>query len=151
MNQIKAFYLLSIIAIFFIGYSYSQFNIEPTKPEVIIINNNDAVEEYKSNILKLQLQLEKLDSLLIEALDGLKTIKQKLSISSSKNQILESELNSSQNAYQLINLSLNDRENKLLNSEKSLNELRGKLFSAELEIELTKFELELAEEQLKAK
>ena len=44
MNQKIAFYLLSIIAIFFIGYNYSQFNIEPVKPEIITINNNDEIE-----------------------------------------------------------------------------------------------------------
>ena len=52
MNQKIAFYLLSIIAIFFIGYNYSQFNIEPVKPEIITINNNDEIEEYKSDKLR---------------------------------------------------------------------------------------------------
>ncbi len=65
MNQKIAFYLLSIIAIFFIGYNYSQFNIEPAKPEIITINNNDEVEKHKSSILSLQLQLEELNNQLI--------------------------------------------------------------------------------------
>ena len=43
MNQKIAFYLLSIIAIFFIGHYYSQFNISPVKPEIIIINNDEVV------------------------------------------------------------------------------------------------------------
>ena len=47
MNQKIAFYLLSIIAIFFIGYNYSQFNIEPIKREIITIDNSDEIEQYK--------------------------------------------------------------------------------------------------------
>ena len=57
MNQKIAFYLLSIIAIFFIGYNYSQFNIAPVKPEIITINNNDDIEEYKVDNLNLHQQL----------------------------------------------------------------------------------------------
>ena len=61
MNQRIAFYLLSIIVIFFIGYSYSQFNTKPADPVIITIGNSDEVEQYKSHLLNLQLQLDELD------------------------------------------------------------------------------------------
>ena len=151
MNQKIAFYLLSIIAIFFIGYNYSQFNIEPVKPEIITINNNVEVEEYKSNNLSLQLQLEELNSQLVSSLDELIITRQKLNFSSSKNRALEVKLSSMQDAYTLINLSLDESQSKLLEGEKNLNLLRDALSISELDIELTKFELELAEELLQAK
>ena len=96
MNQKIAFYLLSIIAIFFIGYYYSQFNIEPLKPEIITVNNKDEIEQYESSILSNQLQLEGLNNQLILSLDELKTTSQKLSLSLSKIQVLEGELSSIQ-------------------------------------------------------
>jgi len=151
MNQKIAFYLLSIIAIFFIGYNYSQFNIEPVKPEIISINNNVEVEEYKSNNLSLQLQLEELNNQLVSSLDVLKITRQKLNLSISKNRALEVELSSIQNAYTLINLSLNESKSRLLEGEKNLDQLRDALSISELDMELTKFELELAEELLQAK
>ena len=151
MNQKLAFYLLSIIAIFFIGYNYSQFNIEPVKPEIITINNNVEVEEYKSNNLSLQLQLEELNSQLVSSLDELIITRQKLNFSLSKNRALEVKLSSMQDAYTLINLSLDESQSKLLEGEKNLNLLRDALSISELDIELTKFELELAEELLQAK
>ena len=151
MNQKIAFYLLSIIAIFFIGYNYSQFNIEPVKPEIITINNNVEVEEYKSNNLSLQLQLEELNNQLVSSLDVLKITRQKLNLSISKNRALEVELSSIQNAYTLINLSLNESKSRLLEGEKNLDQLRDALSISELDMELTKFELELAEELLQAK
>jgi hypothetical protein len=80
--------LLSIIAIFFIGYNYSQFNIEPVKPEIITINNSDEIEAYKSDKLSLQLQLEELNNQLILALDELKSTSQKLNLSASKSQVI---------------------------------------------------------------
>ena len=151
MNQKLAFYLLSIIAIFFIGYNYSQFNIEPVKAEIITINNNVEVEEYKANNLSLQLQLEELNSQLVSSLDELIITRQKLNFSSSKNRALEVKLSSMQDAYTLINLSLDESQSKLLEGEKNLNLLRDALSISELDIELTKFELELAEELLQAK
>ena len=151
MNQKIAFYLLSIIAIFFIGYNYSQFNIVPVKPEIITINNNVEVEEYKSNNLSLQLQLEELNNQLVSSLDVLKITRQKLNLSISKNRALEVKLSSMQDAYTLINLSLDESQSKLLEGEKNLNLLRDALSISELDMELTKFELELAEELLQAK
>ena len=117
MNQKIAFYLLSIIAIFFIGYNYSQFNIEPVKPEIIIINNNDEVEKHKSSILSLQLQLEELNNQLILALDELKSTSQKLNLSASKIQVLEGELSSIEGAYNLSVASLKKSNAELLKNK----------------------------------
>jgi chromosome segregation ATPase len=149
MNQKITFYLLSIIAIFFIGYNYSQFNIEPVKPEIITINNNDLVEEYKSINLSLHLQLEELNNQLIFSLDELKTTSQKLNLSLSKIQVLEEQLSSTQNALNLSDLSLKNSSSKLLENEKTLKELKKALSDAELDIELIKFDLGVAEAYLK--
>ena len=43
MNQKAAFYLISIVLVFFIGYSYSQYNSEP--PEPVIINLDNSLNE----------------------------------------------------------------------------------------------------------
>ena len=56
-----------------------------------------------------------------------------------------------QDAYTLINFSLNESQSKLLEGEENLNLLRDALSISELDMELTKFELELAEELLQAK
>ena len=53
MNQTKIFYLLSLIAIFFIGHFYSQFNEMPVKPEIITINNDDEVKKQEAIILSM--------------------------------------------------------------------------------------------------
>ncbi|MDC3361049.1 hypothetical protein OAY84_05410 [Candidatus Thioglobus sp.] len=150
MNQKIAFYLLSIIAIFFIGYHYSNFNIEPVKPEIITINNNDEIEVYKLDKLSLQQQLEELNNQLILALDELKSTSQKLNLSASKIQVLEDELSSIQNAFNLSDLSLKKSNNQLLENEKTLKELKKALSDAELDIELIKFDLEIAEANLRA-
>ena len=151
MNQKIAFYLLSIIAIFFIGYNYSQFNIEPVKPEIIIINNNDEVEQHKSSILSLQLQLEELNNQLILSLDGLKKTSQKLNLSSGKIQGLEGELSSIQGAYNLSVASLKKSNAELLKNKNTLKELKSALSKSELHIQTIKFDLEIAEALLRAK
>ena len=151
MNQKIAFYLLSIIAIFFIGYNYSQFNIEPAKPEIITINNNDEVEQHMSSILSLQLQLEELNNQLILSLDGLKKTSQKLNLSLSEIHLLKEELSLVQDAYKLTVISLKKRNAELLKNEKILKELKNSLSNVELDLELTKFELGIAEELLQAK
>ena len=150
MNQKIAFYLLSIIAIFFIGYHYSHFNIEPVKPEIITINNNDEIEVYKLDNLNLQQQLEELNNQLILALDELKSTSQKLNLSASKSQVLEEELSKIQNAFNLSDSSLKKSNTKLLENEKTLKELEKALSDAELDIELIKFDLEIAESNLRA-
>ena len=150
MSQKIAFYLLSIIAIFFIGYNYSQINAEPVKPEIITINN-DEVEKHKSNISSLQLQLEELNNQLILALDELKTTTQKLNLSSSKVQVLEGELSSIQEAYKLIDVALKKSNTKLLENEKTLLGLKDKLSNAKLDIQIIQFDLDIAEAFLRAK
>ena len=148
MNQKIAFYLLSIIAIFFIGYNYSQFNIEPIKREIITIDNSDEIEQYKLLILDLQLQLNDLDILLIEALNEHKKTIQKLNLSSGKIQILEEELSSVKNLYKQIKVTSNQDKLILLEHENTLKKLKEQLLNASLAAELEEFELELLEEQL---
>ena len=151
MNQKIAFYLLSITAIFFIGYYYSQFNIEPLKPEIITVNNKDEIEQYESSILSNQLQLEGLNNQLILSLDELKTTSQKLSLSLSKIQVLEGELSSIQDAYNLSVASLKKSNAELLKNKNTLKELKSALSKSELHIQTIKFNLEIAEALLKAK
>ena len=151
MNQKIAFYLLSITAIFFIGYYYSQFNIEPLKPEIITVNNKDEIEQYESSILSNQLQLEGLNNQLILSLDELKTTSQKLSLSSSKIQVLEGELSSIQDAYNLSVASLKKSNAELLKNKNTSKELKSALSKSELHIQTIKFDLEIAETLLKAK
>ena len=151
MNQKIAFYLLSITAIFFIGYYYSQFNIEPLKPEIITINNKDEIEQYESSILSNQLQLEGLNNQLILSLDELKTTSQKLSLSLSKIQVLEGELSSIQDAYNLSVASLKKSNAELLKNKNTLKELKSALSKSELHIQTIKFDLEIAEALLRAK
>ena len=152
MNQKIAFYLLSIIAIFFIGYNYSQFNIEPAKPEIIIINNNDdEVEKHKSSILSLQLRLEELNNQLISSLDRLKKTSKKLNLSSGKIQGLEGELSSIEGAYNLSVASLKKSNAELLKNKNTLKELKSALSKSELHIQTIKFDLEIAEALLRAK
>ena len=150
MNHTKIFYLLSLIVVFFIGHFYSQYNVTPVKPEIIIINNDDEVKKQKTNILSLQLQLEELNNQLIFSLDELKTTSQKLNLSLSKIQVLKEQLSSTKNAFNLSVLSLKSSNAKILENEKTLKELKKALSDAELEIELLKFDLEIAEANLRA-
>ena len=150
MNQTKIFYLLSLIVVFFIGHFYSQFNAMPVKPEIITINNDDEVKKQKSNILSLQLQLEELNNQLIFSLDELKITSQKLNLSLSKIQVLEEQLSSTKNAFNLSVLSLKSSDAKILENEKTLKELKKALSDAELDLELIKFDLEIAEANLRA-
>ena len=149
MNQTKIFYLLSLIAIFFIGHFYSQFNVMPVKPEIITINNDDEVKKQKSNILSLQLQLEELNNQLIFSLDELKITSQKLNLSLSKIQVLEEQLSSTKNAFNLSVLSLKSSDAKILENEKTLKKLKKALSDAKLDLELIRFDLEIAEANLR--
>ena len=150
MNQTKIFYLLSLIVVFFIGHFYSQFNAMPVKPEIITINNDDEVKKQKSNNLSLQLQLEELNNQLIFSLDELKITSQKLNLSLSKIQVLEEQLSSTKNAFNLSVLSLKSSDAKILENEKTLKELKKALSDAKLDIELIKFDLEIAEANLRS-
>ena len=148
MNQKIVFYLISIVLVFFIGYSYSQFNAEKPEPIIITVDNSNEIDEYKSDISNLESQLEELDSQLISTLDELKRTSKKLILSSSKVKVLEDQLLSIQQKH-------DELENKLIQSdsinsanEKEIQSLRDELANTLIELELSQFELELLEEQL---
>ena len=126
MNQKFVFYLLSIIFVFFIGYSYSQFNLEPSEPVTITIDNSYEIKAYQANLKNLQMQLEELDKQLIDSLDKLKKTSKKVALLSSKVQVLEEEL-----------------ELARITSEKEIKSLNDQLDSALFELEISRFELEL--------
>lgn len=148
MNQKKIFYLLSLITIFFIGHYYSQFNNKAANPETISINTGIPIEQYDDDILNLQLLLDEHDSQLISALDKLQITKQKLNLSLSKMQILENELIKINKIYKLNEGELNEANIRILKSKDNINIFTQRLADTELELELSKFELELAEDRL---
>lgn len=148
MNQKKIFYLLSLITIFFIGHYYSQFNNKAANPETISINTGIPIEQYDDDILNLQLLLDEHDSQLISALDELQITKQKLNLSLSKMQILENELIKINKIYKLNEVELNEANIRILKSKDNINIFTKMLADTELELELSKFELELAEDRL---
>lgn len=129
MNQKFAFYLISIIFVFFIGYSYSQFNLEPSKPVIITIDNSEEIKGYQADLKNLQMQLEELDNQLIDSLDKLNKASKKVILSSSKVQVLEEELESSKGV-----------------NEKEIKSLNDQLDSALIKLEISRFELELLKE-----
>ena len=129
MNQKFAFYLLSIIFVFFIGYSYSQFNLEPPEPVIITIDNSEEIKGYQADLKNLRMQLEELDNQLIDSLDKLNKASKKVILSSSKVQVLEEELESSRGV-----------------NEKEIKSLNDQLESALITLEISQFELELLKE-----
>ena len=129
MNQKFAFYLISIIFVFFIGYSYSQFNLEPSKPVIITIDNSEEIKGYQADLKNLQMQLEELDNQLIDSLDKLNKTSKKVILSSTKVQVLEEELESSKGV-----------------NEKEIKSLNDQLDSALIKLEISRFELELLKE-----
>ena len=129
MNQKFAFYLISIIFVFFIGYSYSQFNLEPSEPVIITIDNSEEIKGYQADLKNLQMQLEELDNQLIDSLDKLNKASKKVILSSSKVQVLEEELESSKGV-----------------NEKEIKSLNDQLDSALIKLEISRFELELIKE-----
>ena len=129
MNQKFAFYLISIIFVFFIGYSYSQFNLEPSEPVIITIDNSEEIKGYQADLKNLQMQLEELDNQLIDSLDKLNRASKKVILSSSKVQVLEEELESSKGV-----------------NEKEIKSLNDQLDSALIKLEISRFELELLKE-----
>ena len=129
MNQKFAFYLISIIFVFFIGYSYSQFNLEPSEPVIITIDNSEEIKGYQADLENLQMQLEELDNQLIDSLDKLNKASKKVILSSSKVQVLEEELESSKGV-----------------NEKEIKSLNDQLDSALIKLEISRFELELLKE-----
>ena len=148
MNQKAAFYLISIVLVFFIGYSYSQYNTEPPEPVIINLDNSDEIEQYRTDISSLKLQLDELDTQLIKTLDELKITSKKLMLSSSKVKVLEDELNLIQQKHDDLESKLTQRDATILSDEKEINSLRNLLGSTLIELELSQFEIELLEEQL---
>ena len=129
MNQKFAFYLISIIFVFFIGYSYSQFNLELSEPVIITIDNSEEIKGYQADLKNLQMQLEELDNQLIDSLDKLNKASKKVIHLSSKVQVLEAELESSKGV-----------------NEKEIKSLNDQLDSALIKLEISRFELELLKE-----
>ena len=148
MNQKIVFYLISIILVFFIGYSYSQYNTEPPEPVIINLDNSDEIDQYKANISSLRLQLDDLDSQLISALDELKKTSKKLILSSSKVKVLEDEINLIQKKHDELEFRLTERDSTILVNEKEVIHLKELLANTLIELELSQFEIELLEEQL---
>ena len=148
MNQKIVFYLISIVLVFFIGYSYSQFNSEKPKPIIITVDNSKEIDKYKSDISNLESQLEELDSQLISTLDELKRTSKKLILSSSKVKILEDQLLSIQQKHDELETKLFQSESINSANEKEIQSLRAQLANSLIELELSQFELELLEEQL---
>ena len=129
MNQKFAFYLISIIFVFFIGYSYSQFNLEPPEPVIITIDNSDEIMGYQADLKNLQMQLEEHDNQLIDSLDKLNKANKQVAFLSSKVQVLQEELGSARDV-----------------NEKEIKSLNDQLESALLKLEISRFELELLKE-----
>jgi chromosome segregation ATPase len=148
MNQKIVFYLISIILVFFIGYSYSQYNTEPPEPVIINLDNSDEIDQYKANISSLRLQLDDLDSQLISALDELKKTSKKLILSSSKVKVLEDEINLIQKKHDELEFRLTESDSTILVNEKEVIHLKELLANTLIELELSQFEIELLEEQL---
>ena len=140
MNQKIAFYLISTVVVFFIGHSYSQFNMKTPEPVIIKIDNSEEVEQYKSDLISLQAQLDDLDSQLINSLDLLNSSTKKLNLSSSKVQVLEAEM-------KIIKTRNNQLQSELTQSESFViaNDNQIKLLTEDLSNAL--IELELANEQ----
>lgn len=148
MNQKIVFYLISIVLVFFIGYSYSQYNTEPPEPVIINLDNSDEIDQYKANISSLRLQLDDLDSQLISALDELKKTSKKLILSSSKVKVLEDEINLIQKKHDELEFRLTESYSTILENEKEVIHLKELLANTLIELELSQFEIELLEEQL---
>ena len=148
MNQKIVFYLISIVLVFFIGYSYSQYNTESPEPVIINLDNSDEIDQYKANISSLRLQLDDLDSQLISALDELKKTSKKLILSSSKVKVLEDEINLIQKKHDELEFRLTESDSTILVNEKEVIHLKELLANTLIELELSQFEIELLEEQL---
>ena len=165
MSQKTAFYVLSLIVIFFIGYYYAKINLEPSETSIDVTNTSlveNKLQEELSEVIKnkneLQTQLDGLDSQLIITRAELKTVQQQLIISSSKSKVFEDELNQIDDARKVVKLiqeELTTANNNLINMAKELQQVKNelqlvedKLRSSEVELELAEFELQLAEEKL---
>jgi len=88
MSQKTAFYVLSLIVIFFIGYYYAKINLESSETNIDVTNaalsENKLQEEFAEIIEsknELQTQLDELNSQLIITRAELKTVQQQLILS----------------------------------------------------------------------
>ena len=109
MSQKTAFYVLSLIVIFFIGYYYAKINLESSETVIDVTNtpssDNKLQEELSETIenkKELQSQLSVLNSQLIITRAELKTVQQQLILSSSKSKVFEDELNQIDDARKAI-------------------------------------------------
>ena len=147
MNQKIAFYLISTIVVFFIGHSYSQFNMKTPEPIIISIDNSEEIEQYKSDLMSLQTQLDDLDSQLVDSLDSLNSSIKKLNLSSSKVQVLEAEMTIIKTQNNQLQSQLIQSESFVIANDNQIKLLTEDLSNALIELELNQFELELANEQ----
>ena len=147
MNQKIAFYLISTVVVFFIGHTYSQFNIKTPEPVIISIDNSEEIEQYKSDLISLQTQLDDLDSQLINSLDLLNSSTKKLNLSSSKVQVLEAEMIVIKTQNNQLQSELTQSESFVIANDNQIKLLTEDLSKALIELELNQFELELANEQ----
>jgi len=166
MSQKTAFYVLSLIVIFFIGYYYAKINLEQSNTNIdttnMTLSENILKEELSEaieNRNELQTQLDGLDSQLIMTRAELKTVQQQLILSSSKSNVFEDELsqiNDARKAIEPLQKELTTANDNLKKMVKELQQVKNelqlvedKLRSSEIELELAEFELQLAEEKLK--
>ena len=147
MNQKIAFYLISTVVVFFIGHSYSQFNMKTPEPVIFNIDNSEEVEQYKSDLISLQKQLDDLDSQLVDSLDSLNSSIKKLNLSSSKVQVLEAEMKIIKTRNNQLQSELTQSESFVIANDNQIKLLTEDLSNALIELELNQFELELANEQ----
>ena len=147
MNQKIAFYLISTVVVFFIGHSYSQFNMKTPEPVIFNIDNSEEVEQYKSDLISLQTQLDDLDSQLVDSLDSLNSSIKKLNLSSSKVQVLEAEMKIIKTRNNQLQSKLTQSESFVIANDNQIKLLTEDLSNALIELELNQFELELANEQ----
>ena len=96
MSQKTAFYALSLIVIFFIGYYYAKINLDPLETSIDATNTSlsenisqEELSEIIENKNELQTQLDDLNSQLIMTRAELKTVQQQLILSSSKSKVFE--------------------------------------------------------------
>ncbi len=148
MNLKIAFYLISIVLAFFLGYSYHQSNIEAPESVFIRVDNSDEIEQYKTDLSNLKMQLDDLDAQLVNSLDNLKKSNKKLILSSSKVQVLEDEKNLIQQKYDELESKLILSDSTITAGEQEIKLLREKLENTLIELELSQFEFELLKEQL---
>ena len=147
MNQKIAFYLISTVVVFFIGHSYSQFNMKTSEPVVISIDNSKEIEQYKLDLISLQAQLDDLDSQLVDSLDSLNSSIKKLNLSSSKVQVLEAEMKIIKNQNNQLQSKISQSESFVIANDNQIKLLTKDLSNALIELELNQFELELANGQ----